>query len=192
MSRSAKAKSVSRSLITRPLLAGAVALTALSAANAQAAAVDIFLKIDGIDGESQDSKHKGEIVISAFSDAFSLATVATARVGKSTCGPIQVDKQLDTSSMPLVSALMTGKVLPTATFTFRKSGGKSAQEFYVVTLTQATVTAFAQSANVDAVPSESLEFLPRFIQMKYTPQNPDGSPGKAVIANLDCTGGSKS
>ena len=31
------------------------------------AAVDYFLKIDGLDGESRDSKHKGEIEISSFS-----------------------------------------------------------------------------------------------------------------------------
>jgi type VI secretion system secreted protein Hcp len=30
-------------------------------------AVDFFLKIDGIDGESKDSKHKGEIDIESFS-----------------------------------------------------------------------------------------------------------------------------
>jgi len=31
------------------------------------AVVDYFLKIDGIDGESQDSKHKGDIELESFS-----------------------------------------------------------------------------------------------------------------------------
>lgn len=31
------------------------------------AAVDMFLKIDGVDGESQDSQHRGEIDILAWS-----------------------------------------------------------------------------------------------------------------------------
>jgi type VI secretion system secreted protein Hcp len=31
------------------------------------AAVDYFLKIDGIDGESQDAKHKNEIDLESFS-----------------------------------------------------------------------------------------------------------------------------
>lgn len=188
MQNAAKAKKLSRGLITRPLLAGAVAMTALSAGSVHAA-VDIFLKIDGIDGESTDSKHKGEIVISSFSDAFSLATNAVVRIGKAACGPIQVDKQLDTSSLPLINALMTGKVLPTATFTFRKSGEKAA-EFYTVTLTQVTVTAFAQSGSTDAAPSESVEFLPRFMDLKYTPATADGSAGKSVDFKVDCTGGS--
>ncbi|MCP6726322.1 type VI secretion system tube protein Hcp, partial [Klebsiella pneumoniae] len=30
-------------------------------------AVDMFLKLDGVTGESQDSKHKGEIHIESFS-----------------------------------------------------------------------------------------------------------------------------
>ena len=29
-------------------------------------AVDYFLKIDGIEGESQDAKHKGEIEVESF------------------------------------------------------------------------------------------------------------------------------
>jgi Type VI secretion system effector, Hcp len=31
------------------------------------AAVDYFLKIDGVDGESTDDKHKGEIELQSFS-----------------------------------------------------------------------------------------------------------------------------
>src|SRR5215510_9641098 len=35
--------------------------------SADAASVDFFLKIDGVDGESSDDRHKGEIEIHSFS-----------------------------------------------------------------------------------------------------------------------------
>ena len=193
MQNSTKTKQKSRGLITRPLLAGAMAVTALAAANAQAAAVDMFLKIDGIAGESQDAKHKGEIQISSFSAGFMATSTRTAgaaiKFSRPTCGPIQFDKVLDTASMPLVDALMTSKVLPSATITFRKAG-KDQQEFYVVTLTDSTVSSFTQGAAGD-VPAETVEFVPRIIQMKYRQQKADGSLGTASIATVDCTGGQK-
>ena len=51
------------------------------------AAIDYFLKLDGISGESKDSKHKGEIEVLSFSfgetqsrpDAASEAAAAPAR-----------------------------------------------------------------------------------------------------------------
>ena len=51
------------------------------------AAIDYFLKLDGISGESKDSKHKGEIEVLSFSfgetqsrpDAAPAAAAAPAR-----------------------------------------------------------------------------------------------------------------
>ena len=43
------------------------------------AANDYFLKLDGISGESTDSKHKGEIEVLSFSFGETLATGAPAR-----------------------------------------------------------------------------------------------------------------
>ena len=48
------------------LIASALVLGLLGSVGASAA-VDTFLKIDGIDGESTDDKHKGEIEVFAWS-----------------------------------------------------------------------------------------------------------------------------
>ena len=49
------------------LLASAATIMMAAPDLAQGAAVDYFLKIEGVDGESNDSKHKNEIEILSFS-----------------------------------------------------------------------------------------------------------------------------
>src|SRR5438105_9929148 len=90
--------------ITRPILAGAVAMTALSGASADAA--NIFMKITPpptIMGESQTKGHEAEIELISFSAGLgaSVKDPTTLRVSKGVCTPLSVMKQLDKASGPL-------------------------------------------------------------------------------------------
>jgi len=180
------------SLIKRPLLAGAVAATAISAGGAQAALVDVFLKITGpeIPGESADDKHKNEIDVLSFQSSFALGKDATIlKLGKPSCGPIEVTKTLDRASGPLVDALMKSTVLSKAVFTFKRPG-KDQVEFYVVTLTNANVTSHT-TVSEGNVPGETVDFLARNIEVKYTAQNSDGSVADAQTTSIDCAAAAK-
>jgi type VI secretion system secreted protein Hcp len=170
----------------RPLLAGALAATALSAVDAQAA---IFLKITGPDikGESTNDKHKDEIAVNSFTAGFAAAAAANGfGAGRPSCGPVEISKMLDVSSGPLVSALMKGTVLQKAVFSFPLNNNDKQQDYYVVTLSNVTLSSFAQSSGGDR-PSESLELLPRQVEFKYSQQQADGSVKLVNTTVVDCT-----
>jgi type VI secretion system secreted protein Hcp len=178
-------------LITRPLLAGAVAMTALSAVDAQAA---MFLKLDGIKGESTDSKHKDEIEVISFQFGLtadhSLSGSGAIRIAAPTCEGFSITKTLDKSSPPLASAAMTGKVIKTGTVTLSQEG-KSDTVYYTMILTDVVVASFAQSGREGAVPVEEVSFLARQLELRYRPLSDKGTPGSEVRATLDCTSGGK-
>src|SRR5271165_4207226 len=99
---------------------------------------DYFLKIDGIDGESQDDKHKGEIHIESFS--FGVTNTGTGGSnlgsggGRSLVQDIHFTKATDKASPNLFIACCNGKHFPTATVTIRKAG-ENPVEYLVYKLT---------------------------------------------------------
>ncbi len=174
---------------TRPLLAGALVATALSAIDAQAA---IFLKITGpeIKGESTNAKHKDEIVVTSFSQGYA-ATIAAgagggARAGRSACAPVEMTKQLDIASGPLINAVMKGTVLQKAVFSFTANGDNQPADYYVVTLSNSLVSSVAQSSGGER-PSESVELVPRQVELKYLRQDEKGGMVVANTTVVDCT-----
>lgn len=82
-------------------------------------AVDMFLKISGIDGEASSHKHKGEIELLSWS--WGLSQSATTGGGGG-AGKVQVKdfvivKTIDKSSPILMEACCTGQHIPEATLT---------------------------------------------------------------------------
>ena len=107
-------------------------------------AVDMFLKISGVEGESQDSKHKSEIDVLSFSWGVSNAsrhggTSRLGSTGKTAVSDFSIVKTLDSSSPRLFQACCTGEHLHDATLTLRKAGGDQ-QEFYKVRLTDVLIS----------------------------------------------------
>ena len=81
------------------------------------AAVDFFLKLDGMEGESHDAKHKGEI------DIFSFSWGVSVPVRKAGGGPdnsvfedLVIVKHVDRTSPQLMLACASGKHIKFATF----------------------------------------------------------------------------
>ena len=85
-------------------------------------AVDMFLKLEGIKGESKDDKHKDEIHIESFSwgvtqqGGFNVGGGGGA--GKVNVHDISISKYLDKSSALLMSHCCTGKHIPSGLVTF--------------------------------------------------------------------------
>jgi len=88
---------------------------------------DAFLKLDGIKGESADSKHKGEIDVVSFSWGMqqrgSSATGGGGGTGKVQVHDITISKRTDASSPLLMLNCANGAHIKTATFVVRKAGG---------------------------------------------------------------------
>jgi type VI secretion system secreted protein Hcp len=106
-------------------------------------AFDSFLKLDGIKGESQDSKHKGEIDILSFSFGASQsgiqATGGGGGAGKVQIHDIHFSKKVDASSPLLFLNCATGAHLKEATLVVRKAGGQQL-EFLKIKLTDVLIS----------------------------------------------------
>ncbi len=184
-------KSGVRSLIAHPLLAGAVA--AAAAASVPAAAADIFLKLDGITGESTDTKHKGEIEILSYTQSFANSATVEAGtaggVGKLTCGAVTVLKNIDRSSPEFIRLVTTGAHVPNGVITFRTGSGGAQSDYYKVSMTDVIVTAVNQtdSANDSARIVERVSILADRFMFEYTTvDSKTGGPGPTFKFGWDC------
>ena len=175
----------------RPLLKGAMAVAATAAVAGPAPALaETFLKLGDIQGESVDSKHKGEIEVLSFSQSFintlSIGTGGGAGVGKVECGPITLMKSIDSSSPLLLKGVATGQHFPEAKITFRNAT-RNGEEYYVITMKDIFITELSQTDSAD--PNRIFEKLvinARSFDFKYTPTTVKGSLGKPVSFKYDC------
>lgn len=156
------------------------------------ATVDYFLKIDGVDGESTDDKHKGEIEISSWSfggtNSGSFNSGGGGGSGKVVLQDFHFVKKIDKSSAKLFTANATGEHLKTATLTCRKAG-KDQQEFLKIILSPVLVSTFQTggSTGADLIPMDQISLNFGKIEFKYKEQKPDGTLGGEIIGGWDVT-----
>ena len=96
-------------------------------------AVDMFLKLDGIEGESKDAKHAGEIDIESF--AWGMAQTGSGHrgtgsgTGKVDVHDITITKVVDKSSPSLMLACANGKHIAKGSITVRRAGESAGGRF---------------------------------------------------------------
>ncbi|HEY6889908.1 MAG TPA: type VI secretion system tube protein Hcp [Solirubrobacter sp.] len=150
-------------------------------------AVNYFLRIDGIQGESIDEKHKGEIPVLSFSwgEAQSAppASGGGGGAGKVSMGPLNVSAVTSKASPPLLLACASGQHIKSATLTGRKSG-KAQFEFLTFSLSDVLVSDYHVSGSEDA-PMDTVSLAFARIQVEYREQKADGSAGAVAKAGWD-------
>lgn len=152
-------------------------------------AADIFLKIDGIEGESTDKVHPNEIQIESFS--FGVTNSGTggrgggSGAGKASFQDVHFTKLADKSSPVLMMKCATGEHIPSAMLTVRKAGGDQ-KDYYKIKLTDVMVSSFQNAGSGgDSTPVENLSLNFVKIEFKYAIQNKDGSLGKISEGGYD-------
>lgn len=107
-------------------------------------AVDMFLKLGDLKGESRDSAKTDEIDVLAWSWGMSNSGTAHmgtgAGAGKVNVQDLSVTKYVDLSSAQLFLACCNGKHFATAVLTVRKAG-ENPLEYIVITMTDVMVVA---------------------------------------------------
>jgi type VI secretion system secreted protein Hcp len=155
---------------------------------ADAAAVDYFLKIDGIEGESTDDRHKGEIEILSFSwgetNAGTHAAGGGGGAGKVSMQDIHFTMKMNKASPKLFLACATGEHIKEAVLVARKAGGDQ-QEYLKVKFTDLLVSSYQTGGSSGDVPTDSFSLNFSKIEFEYKPQNPDGTLGAPVKAGYD-------
>ena len=138
------------------------------------ASLDMFLKIDGIKGESQDSKHKDEIEIESFSWGVSqsgtTAAGGGAGAGKANFNDLSFTKRLDKASPVLFVKSATGAHIKEAVLTIEKAGdGFQVAE---IKLSDILVSGLTQGGSSNSVPAESVSLNYAKIEVTYFPRRP--------------------
>jgi type VI secretion system secreted protein Hcp len=150
--------------------------------------VDYFLKLDGIQGESRDAKHKGEIELESFSWGEENAGIPGGRgaggAGKVQLEDLHVVMKMNKASPLLLLACATGQHIKQAVLTARRAG-KSQLDFLVVKLTDVLVSAYHTGGSVDVPPTDQVSFDFSRIQVELRTQKADGGLGTAVKAGWD-------
>lgn len=145
------------------------------------AASDYFLKIDGIEGESTDSRHPNEIVIGSFFWAINVSSLndCVQAPQAPVFSGISFVKQLDKASPKLASAVTTGQRAPTAALTARRTGDQ--QEYLNITFSDVAVSGYSMSAIDATFPQDTFILAFSRIRLEYVRQRPDGSFEAPVI-----------
>ena len=154
----------------------------------------MFLKIDGIDGESGDAKHKGEIEVESFSWGASAPAGTAPGGGGGSAGRVTVQDFSFTTpsteaSPKLFLACVERRRIKTALLSVRRAGGQQ-QDFLKVTMSDVSVSSWKQEAG-DAQPVDSVSMSFGKVQIAYTGQRPDGTPGDTVTGGWDSKTNSK-
>jgi len=154
------------------------------------AQVDYFLKIEGVDAESVDDKHKGEIEIESFSWGQSNSGTAGhgggGGAGKVVANDLNFVKKVDKSSAVLMIGCSTGQHFKSASLTARKAGGGQ-HDYFKITMEDVLVSQYqvGGSANGDVVPLEQVSLNFAKLEMIYKEQKADGSLGGEVKQKYD-------
>ena len=154
------------------------------------AVVDYFLKVDGIDGESTDSKHKNEIEVESFSfgesQSGTFAHGSGGGAGKVSMQDFHFTMKLNKASAKLALACASGQHIKKAVLTARKAGGTQ-QDFYIVTLSDLLVSSYqvGGSGRGELIPIDQVSLNFAKIEWKYQLQDDKGNVGNPVITGWD-------
>ncbi len=156
------------------------------------AQADYFLKLDGIEGESVDEKHRGEIEVQSFSWGLSQTGGLSGGGGGGGAGKVSVQDfhfvaKTGIQSPPLFVATATGEHFKKATLTVRKSGER-AVEYLKIRLEEILVSSYqvgGTDAGDDGLPNDQFSLSFSKIEMSVSQLNADGSPSKPVVGSYD-------
>ena len=158
-------------------------------------AVDIFLKIDDVAGESKDHKHSGSIDVLSWS--WGLANAGNAHVGggagagKVSVQDLSVTKYVDKGSTVLALACCNGKHFKQALLTVRKAG-ETPLEYLKIKMEDVLVSHVASGGThgEDRL-TEHVRFNFAKVTMEYVPQKQDGSGDATVKMGWNIAGNAK-
>ena len=158
-------------------------------------AVDMFIKIKDVDGESKDKKHGKEIDVLAWSwgmsNSGSAHTGGGAGAGKVNVQDLSFTKYVDSASPKLMLSCCNGKHYDEALLTVRKAGEKPV-EYIKIKLTEVLITSVSTggSGGEDRLTENVTLNFAKF-NLDYTPQDDKGAAGTAIPAGWDIAANKK-
>ncbi|HUH64572.1 MAG TPA: type VI secretion system tube protein Hcp [Terracidiphilus sp.] len=139
-------------------------------------AVDYFLKLEGIDGESADEKHSKEITLMSWSwggtQTTTVAGTGGSGAGKVSLSDLNIMAYFDKATPKFLKTLYKGEHIKSGTLTAIKAGADG-KPYLKVDLTELFVTSVQVSASSE-IPTISVSFSYNEISVDYSTQNEQG------------------
>jgi type VI secretion system secreted protein Hcp len=157
-------------------------------------AFDAFLKIEGIQGESTDDKHKDQIEVLSYNfqvqqkASGSASTAGGASSERANFSDFTIVKALDKASPKLFEACASGKALTSVVLELCRAGGDKVKymEYKMTNCIITSVRPGGSSHSSETIPLEEVSFNFGKIELSYTQQKrSDGSGGGQVAAGWD-------
>ena len=148
-------------------------------------AVDMFLKLGDIKGESLAVGHVEEFEFLSWSWGSSQTGTTHSGTGGGTgtaaVQDLMISKYVDKSSPTIVQSCCQGSHMPEAVLTMRKAGGKEPVEYLKLTLKEVLVSSHSVSfgGGDQAVENITLNFAQ--FNMEYQPQDNNGAKKGGVV-----------
>lgn len=150
-------------------------------------AMDMFIRIDNLKGESVDRQHGGEIDVLAWrwgvSNSGSAHVGGGAGSGKADVHDLSFTKYVDKSTPDLLLAACNGRHWDQATLVVRKSG-ETPLEYLKVTMTEVLVSSLlAGGTEGDERLTEEVTLNFASVKVDYVEQTPKGGAGDKPSMN---------
>lgn len=144
-------------------------------------AIDMFLKVEGVSGESNDSNHKEWIDINSFSwGASQTGTMSGGGgggTGKVSFNDLRIDAHIDKATPGILKHCSSGKHLGEVKVSVCKAGG-SQVEYATIILKDVLVTSVQFDGASDSEQLKvSYAFQAAKVEQHYWPQTKEGSKG---------------
>lgn len=154
------------------LLTGLALLAAAPVVMAQAL---IFLKVDGVPGESVYEGKRYWIELTGYLQSF----------GPADCSRAVASKQVDRASPLLIARAAASQLIPSLVIAMRKAG-EGQRDFFTATLAMVLVDRI-ELADQNGRLVERVVLAPRTITIECLPQDAKGQYGAPAVGTVSCT-----
>ncbi|MTV39473.1 Hcp family type VI secretion system effector [Duganella radicis] len=155
-------------------------------------AIDVYLQIDGIKGESADSSHIGWIeVTSAYLGVAQPKSATASTAGGHTAErcehrTLSITKLTDLSSPILMQTSSAGRTIPKARIEFMRADGQGERvKYYEVELENVLIANMEQVVSEGNILHDSVGLKFSRVKWKYTQQKIGGGAGGSTTGGWD-------
>lgn len=155
-------------------------------------AIDVYLHIDGIKGESADSAHQGWIELTSAHWGVTQPRSATASTGGGHTAErcehrtLAVSKLADISSPVLLQTCSMGRTIPNARLEFMRADGQGTPvKYYEIELENVLIGSVDQVVSEGSVLHDSIGLKFSKVKWKYTQQKIGGGAGGNTAGGWD-------
>ena len=157
-------------------------------------AIDAYLKIEGINGESEDDKHRNWIEVSNVLYAVHqpraevLSTAGGHTNARAELYPISFKKLADISSPVLLQTCAAGKTIPKAVFEFMRADGNGTPiPYFKIEIENLLIANVTPDSGDGGVIQEQVQLAYAKVKWSYTRQSMRGGTQGNTSGGWDCS-----